>query len=422
MKKISFYALMLALSFMTFVSCGNTPEPNPTPEPDPTEGMHFDIWTPVGGNAGAGQVDCIVKRTTSLESGELDFKGSGVDLSQKLYPTTIVKGKYYYFVSKDARLGKYQITENGIVTVKEIPFPTLKERRHSQTWINDNTLLLVGSNGESDKIVWAKINTETMTVAAEGELNLPEPPKGQVYNTSGMVAYRKSDNKVIYFFKYNKAGGTAGTEPKPEFYASFINASDMSTLKTVTETRADQMASTAYGELRQEKSFFDENGDYYIACNNVLPDEGTTTAQSGALLRIKKDADEFDKTYNAYTRERGKIVTSTYLNNGKALLYMQDPMYTTGNKVWNSTSNPYVYYWLIVDLKTLAVTDLKDIPFCNGNYSQLSLAAGKKAYFGVNPKEGKSSVYVYDISTEKITKGLTLAEGFLIDRIVWVED
>lgn len=419
MKKISLYALMLALSLITFISCEKE-TPSPEPEPDPTEGMHFDVWTPIGGNAGSGTVDCIVKRVSSLDEGELDFKGSGVDLSQKIYPTVIIKGKYYYEVTKEGRFGKYQISEDKLNVVKEIPFSALKDRRHTHTWTDDNTLVLIGSNGPSDKIIWAKINTETMVLISEGELSLPVPPTGQIYNTSGMASYRESDNRILYSFKYNKSA-TDGTEPTSEFYMSFINPADMSVIKTVTENRAEMMSATAYGELRQEKSFFDEKGDYYLSCNNVLPGEGTTTAQRGALLRIKKNEMDFDKNYNAYTEARGKIVTTTYLNNGKALLYMQDPMHTTNTTTWNSTTNPYVFYWIVVDLTTKAITHL-GIPFSNGNFSQLAIVVDKKAYLGVNPENGKSGFYIYDIPTGKITQGVTLAEGYQIDRLTWIED
>lgn len=426
MKKNNFYLLLTTLLSCTLIACD--PEPKVTPEPDPTVGMHFDIWTPIGGNAGMGTVDCIIKRTTSLETGEMDFKGSGVDASQKLFPATIIKGKYYYQVTKDGRFGKYQITDNQLVIVKEFPFATLKERRYTHAWLDDNTLLLMGANGDSDKILWVKINAETMTETANGELDLPAPKDGEVFNTSGLAAYRKSDNKVLYSFKYNPTKKNPAPERK-EFYMAFINPADMSVAKIVTENRAEFMTSTAYGELRQQKAFFDENGDYYLSCNSVLdPQETdgngktTTTAQRGAILRVKNGATDFDKTYNGYTQERGKIITITYLNNGKAVLYMQDPMYTTNTQIWNSKTNPYVFYWIVVDLKTQAITELKDIPFSNGNFSQLASVVGKKAYIGSNPKEGKSGFYIYDIPTGKLTKGMTLAQGYTVDRLVWIND
>lgn len=417
MKKISFYALLIALSVIAFVSCEK--DPTPTPD-DPIEGKHFDIWTQVDGNAGMGSGGFLVKSVITLDEGEIDFHENGVDLAENINPNCVIKDKYYYHVTKTGRLGKYQITGNSLVTVKEIPFSILKDRRHTHAWLDDKTLLLAGSNGDSDKILWAKIDAEAMSVLSQGEFDLPAPPTGQVYNTSGIMAYRKSDNKIIYTFKYNKKGNE-GTQPEKEFYAAFINPANMAVEKVVTENRAEMMASTAYGELRQSKSFFDEKGDYYLACNSVLPGEGTTTAQHGALLRIKNNETDFDKTYNGYTQPRGKIVTVTYLNNGKALLYMQDPMHTTGNTVWSSTDNPYVFYWIVVNLNNSAITEL-DVPFSNGNFSQLSLVLGKNAYLGVNPKEGKSKVFIYDTTTGKLTEGATLKEGFTVDRIVLMED
>lgn len=419
MRKISFFALLLTLSFMTFISCDKT---QPKPEDPAITGKHFDLWSQIGGNAGMGSGSFIVKSTPSLDTGEIDFLESGVDVSQIMNPNCVIKDKYYYFLSEEGKFGKYQITNNNVLVVKEIPFPILKDRRHTHAWIDDNTLLLMGSNGASDKILWAKVDTDNLSILSQGELDLPAPPTGQSFNTSGILAYRKSDNKALYFYKYNKKSGPTGTEPTPEFYAAFINQSNMTIEKIVTETRAEQMAGTAYGELRQSKSFFDEKGDYYLACNSVLPGEGTTTAQHGALLRIKNNEQDFDKSYNGYTLPRGKIVTLTYLNNGKALLYMQDPMHTTGNTTWSSTTNPYVFYYIIVDLNTLKIEELKDIPFGNGNFSQLSLLIGKKAYIAINPEVGKSKIYIYDTTSEKITEGLTFKEGFTVDRLVQIED
>ncbi|MBN1988420.1 MAG: hypothetical protein JW783_03375 [Bacteroidales bacterium] len=420
MKRFGLYALMFALSLFFFSSCDKD---DVTPIPDPIDpvAMHFDVWTPIGGNAGMGTGDYIVKGVESLESGQLDFNGSGVDLSQKLFPHAIIRGKYYYVVSKDGRFGRYQITSNQLVIESEIPFTALKERRHCHAWLSDNVLLLMGANGDSDKILWVKLDVEKMEVVAQGELALPAPPAGQIFNTSGMVAFRKADNTILYSFVYKKSK-TAGTEPTPEFYMAFINSSDMSVTKTVSEARAEMMASTAYGELRQDKAFFDENGDYYIACNSVLPGEGTTTAQRGALLRVKAGAMDFDKGYNAYTKERGKIVTMTYMDNGKAILYMQDPLYTTGSTVWSSTNNPFVFYWIVADLNTQTITELKDIPFSNGNFSQLAVVAGDKVYIGANPKDSQSCIYVYNTTTGGIVKGMTLAEGFTLDRLVQIKD
>jgi hypothetical protein len=101
--------------------------------------------------------------------------------------------------------------------------------------------------------------------------------------------------------------------------------------KVITEERAEMMAGTAYGELLQSKSFFDTNGDYYLACNTVNEGATSTTQQHGSLVRIKNGQTEFDKDYFGYitpSSGKGKIVTAELLTSGKALLYVMDPEYT----------------------------------------------------------------------------------------------
>ncbi len=426
MEKNKFCVLLFVVSLMLLFSC----EKNATsPTIDPVLDAHFDIWTPIDGAGGMGDNNYVVKSVNNLDKGEISFQNSGVDVSQKLYPHCIIKDQYYYQITKDGRLGKFRIVNSTLMTEAELPFTLLKERKYCHAWIDDKTLMLMGSNGESTKILWSKINSETMKEIDNGELNLPEPPKGQMFNSSGMLAYRKSDKTFLYSFKYNKLQKN-GTEPAPEFYLSFIKSSDMSVIKTVVEKRAEFMSSSAFGELRQDKSFFDENDNYYISCNSVLEGEknsqgrATSTAQHGAILRVKSGEMDFDKSYNGYSRARGKIITMNYLKNGKALCYMEDPKYAEPSKepIWDSHTNPYVFYWLIIDLNTQAITDLKDIPLSLGNFSQMAVVAGQKAYIGVNEEAAKSKIYVYDIPTGKLTPGATLAEGFPIERMVWIKD
>ncbi|PID94563.1 MAG: hypothetical protein CSA89_01315 [Bacteroidales bacterium] len=429
MKRINFYALLLVLSAMTFISCD--PENKPFVEPvDLMANAHFDVWTPQGGIAMLGKNDYIVKRTNTLDSGEMSVQGSGVDLSKKLFGHTIVKGKYYYQLTQEGRFGKYQIGEGTLNVVKEFPFTTLKDRRYSHAWTDDKTLVLIGCNGDATELLWVKIDVEMMKPIAEGKLTLPRPPEGQKYNTSGMLAYRKADNKLLYSFVYKKIR-KGGTTPAPEFYMAFINPADMTTEKVVANNRAEFMASTAYGELRQTKSFFDEKGDFYIACNSVLPGEKngsgkvTTTAQRGSLFRIKSGEMDFDASYNGYTQQRGKIVGLYYLNNGKALLYMQDPKYADASKepVWDNTNNPYVFYWLMVDLTSTQLTDFKGkLPLTTGNFVEGAVVVGSKAYIAINGKNMPSTIYSYDIASGNFTKGMTMAEGFPVERIAFVKN
>lgn len=266
MKKIKFYlwALWMVFATVSFVACSDdddpvTEDPNTPENPDGPDNpdtptpvtTHFDLWVSIGSNGGMGSTSTqLVKSVSTLEEGDIDFINEGIDVSELLNQETIVKGKYYYQIRADGtRFGKYRILEDEIEIVAEFPFTTLKDRRHTHAWIDDNTLVLIGSNGDSSKILWVKVDVESMTIIGEGELNLPDPDAeaGETFNTSGIAAYRKTDRMLLYSFLYNPSTS------RNHFYMAFINPLDMSTISIVKEERAEIMAGTAYGELLQKK-------------------------------------------------------------------------------------------------------------------------------------------------------------------------
>lgn len=428
MTKNIFSTLVIAFSLFALTSCDRAG--NNTPDPQPLTKVHFDIWTPLEAPSVMTTRNYLVGRATSLDFGVMDFEGKGADLSDKLNPETFMRGRYYYQISKDGRFGKYRIHGDRLEVLSEFPFTTFRQGKFAHAWIDDRTVVLMGTTATPyDKVLWSKIDVEQMKEVAHGTLNLKTtPPNARVgYSSAGMLAYRTSDNMLMYFFNINENKGKR-LDATPEFYLAFVDAKTMRVEKEVSENRASMMGSTSYGELRQNKSFFDEKGDYYIVCNSLLKGELNgqgkviTTAMNSALLRVKNGTLDFDRSYNAYDHPRGKILTVNYLNNGKALLYMQDPKVATpDNPVWDSKTNPYVYYWEIVDLRTMEVTRLRDIPYGNGNFSQLAVVSGQKAYLANNAKD-ESAVYIYDIATGKISKGMTLAKGFTFERIVPMVD
>lgn len=408
------WAVLIALMGITLVSCDDDDDK----KIDPLEGNHFDIWVSSGSYTGAGTTDNIqlVQGVKSLdEQDQIDFKGTGADVTAKLFQETIIKDGYYYQVPKEKdRFGKYQIINNQIKTIREFSFEsyTLKDRRYTHAWIDDNTLVLLAANGNSSKVIWIKVDAVAMNIIDEGELDLPELPAGGTFSTSGIASYRKSDNTILYSYLNNK--------DKTKFFMAFVNPTDMSVKATVEESSAEFMAGTAFGELLQSKSFFDADGNYYLACNNVIEGAPSTTQQYGTMLRIKKGEMKFDANYKGFqkhTSSHGKIITAEYLTKGKALLYIQDPKFT-GVENWGGDYN---CYYAVLDLNTDDLTVL-DLPYNEGTFSQRSVVIGSKAYIGVNPKEEAPSIYIYDIASGTLNQGLTITEGYSFDRIVTIAD
>lgn len=422
-------ASVALLAFATSCEDDNGKKPSPNPTPDPST-VHYDVWVPLKKATGMQDESYVVHRATDLTKGTLSVKGSGVDLTGQMTPETVIRGKYYYQINKSKRFIKAVITESGIQILKEIPSEYFTPGKYSHAWLDDKTLLLIGAQGDSKAVLWVKYDVEKMAEIAHGKLELPEPPKGSVYTSSGLLGYRHQDKMLIYSFSY-KIKGTKKDRQK-EFYVAFLDPATLKTMKVVTEDRAEQMAGTAFGELRQNKTFFDERGNYYIACNSLLPGEKngkgkeTTTAQRGALLRINAGEMDFDKSFNGYTKnsrgeERGKFITVDYLGQDKVLCYMQDPKFARPDEepIWDTSSEKkWVFYWIILDLKTGAQTHLKDIPFSNGNFNQLALVNGDIIYIANNSAKENSCIYVYNRKTGKLEKGLTFEDkGMTIDRI-----
>lgn len=420
MKTKKSLLILLLASFIAVLATSCDPKDSSQPDENPFDSkeMLYHVWVPINSETAMGGDNFIVHARKDLTTGTINSQGAGKDVSTVLNAYFIVKDRNYYTINKAKQFAMY---DSKLNEVKKIPMPNIKERFFCHAWINDNTLVLMGSNGEKDAVNWVKIDTKKMRILSEGVLALKAPADDEKISSSGMLAYRKNDNKLMYTYEYKAKKGMLSKNH--QFHLAFINPEDMSIEKVVTENRAEFMASTAYGELRQDKSFMTKNGDYYIACNSTYEGASSYTQQHGALLRVNAGEMDFDKTYNGYTAERGKIITVNNLFNGKALLYMQDPVFATpDNPEWNHKTNPYVFYWIVLDLKTGEYHHLKDIPFSAGNFSQLAVIYRNKAYIGTNASDGTTKIYIYDIKTGKVSQGSNLAEGFKVERLVLLED
>lgn len=431
MKKIKLFALTFLAAFctLTFNACSDEDDPTPTPDEKENEADkendkissadYYDIWVRVGKTSADRQI--LVQNVTSLEASDtpLDFTNKGVELTGYLQEETTFKDGYYYQipVSND-RFSKYLIYGNEWSAVKERPYGdnTYQTYRYTHAWLDDNTLIIMSANGKKNQIIWTKLNTTDMSILAEGTLPI-EIAEGGQFSTSGILRYRQSDGTLIYFFQRKKADYDARS-----FYVAFIKAEDMSVIGEETISLEEEktaegfyMGGTAYGELLQEKTFFDENGHLYLSCDIEI----NYPEKEARFIRIKKGEFKVDESYKGYSGKTGKIVSCSYLTNGKALLYIIDPTHT--NAGWGS-SGGYNCYYAIWDIASDNLSDVmyngSPLPFCSGQWSQRHAVVGDKAYIGTNPESESPAIYIYDINTGDVVKGLTIKEGYEFFRLV----
>jgi hypothetical protein len=434
--KFSFLAFMaIAMMAFSFTACSGdddltptpdpTPIPTPTPDPDPKPGIdesdyHFDLFVTVGKHGGMSSSNTTIVNSTDTLTADKDvitIKQQGAELGDYSIES-ISKGKYYYQIPYSGdRFTKYQIKDNAIHVIKERPFASnvYKIRSYTHAWLDDNTLIIMSSNGDTDKILWTKLNTDDMTILAEGELSIEVPEGWNTFTTSGILTYREADNKLFYFYYGKKTVDKVSTK-EDRFHTAVINSATMAVESDVVTPVDSEMSGSAYGELMQNSVMYDESGNLYLACFSE-----TSGTEQGLLLRINAGATSFDASYNGFKDSDGKLMTIQYLGNNKALVYSRNA------SAPKTGISDFCHYYTIVDLTTGVRTRLsyngKEIAYSGGRFSQRSVIFNNKAYIGVNTEEDTNAIiYIYDIETGTVEKGAEVDGGFKFDMIRVIEN
>ncbi len=423
MKKyfLSFAVLMMGMALFTACSSDDDDDNKKTPVIEEITPYHFDLTVTVGKQGGMGRdVTTIMQTRDSLNGGlVVDFKNAGTEINADYTMESIVKGKYYYQVPVSGdRFVKLRYENGQMKVVKTQPFTknTYNPRQYCHAWMNDSTLVIMAANGDKNAIVWTKLNANNMRIISEGTLNLSLEGTWDSFTTSGILAYRASDDKLIYFYYQKKGSGRKATKEET-FHVVTLNAANMDVEQNHLCPFPAETAGSAYGELLQQTTFFDEAGNLYIAAFS-----DTEIGEEGKLLRIKKGEFNIDATYNGFPNSDGKLLTTQYLGNGKVFCYSRHDDSTLGTAI-----DSYAHYYSIVDLNAGTRTRMSfsgsEIPYSSGRFSQRSTFVEKenKVYFGTNTETSQPQIYVYDVATGKVSVGVKVAEGYYFEQIRLLE-
>lgn len=426
MKKylLSFAVLMMGMALTTACSSDDDDEqstvnPQPVQPVQPAETYHYDLTVTVGKHGGMASSETHL--TMSVDSltnpGQtVNFEGNGIEITDYTIENIYDKKYMYQVPVSGDRFVKLQIKNNQLKVVRERPFATntYTSRKYTHAWLSDNTLLVMAANGDANKIIWTKLNTDNMTIVSEGELSLGLADGYETFTTSGLLTYRQSDKKLFYFYYCKKGSGRKATK-EPYFHVAVVNPQTMAVEKDIVNKEASEMQGSAYGELMQNFMFFDDNDNLYLSAFSTVDGKNI-----GRLLRIKKGEYDFEAGYNAFPDAKGKIVSVVYIGSNKVLAY-------SGDAEAGTSIQDQAYYYSIVDLGTKTASPLQyngsSLPYSAGSFSQRSVynANEKKAYFGVSNADGET-VYVYDVATGSVKKGLSIAPGYYFDQIRLVQN
>ncbi|WP_027455425.1 hypothetical protein [Xylanibacter brevis] len=421
MKKLSFIHSLMAVLLMTasFTACEDDETSNEQTKEEST--AHYDLTCTVGKYGGMSKTEThITLSTASLSNPDtlISFDGNGVEITDYTIESIYDDEFMYQVPSSKDRFSKLKLKDNQLMVIQEQKFDknTYAPRNYTHAWLNKNTLLIMSTDDAHTKVIWTKLNTTDMSIIAEGTVAGIQVAEGyNVLSTSGLLAYRKSDNKLFYF--YNNKGVTSGSNKstnEPFFRIAVINPESMEVEQEIINKEAAQMQGSAYGELLQDFIFFDKDDNLYLTAFNTV-----SKKNYGCLLRIKKGEYDFEAGYNAFPDTKGKILTIQYLGGDKALVYSGDNTVGTGIQ-------DVAYYYSVVDLNAKTATRLQyngeDLPYSAGSFSQRSVYNAKenKAYFGIS-NDTENRIYIYDVATGSVTKGAQLASGIYFDQIRFFE-
>lgn len=413
---LSFMALFLA---MGTTSCSDDDDPGTSDDPTLISDYHFDLWVALDRHGGMGRdVQTLVRSLNSLEADQpvITFEGTGTEVNATLSLETIYKGAYYYQVPVSGdRFAKYTIQNNRINVVAERRFKTntYATRKYTHAWTDDNTLVIMAADGDAKKIIWTRLNADNMNIIDEGTLDISMPEGADIFTTSGILAYRKQDNKLFYFY-YAKTEGRRGKRVTPMMTA-VINPATMAVEENNPCFNEDvEMVGTAYGELLQTTEFIDESGNLYLAC---VSDDADGSEHSH-LYKIPAGKTTFDLSYDGFTAG-GKLISVMYLGGNQVMAYARDDSKGTG-------IDDFAHYYTVLNVDTKTAAPVKyqgqQLAYSGGRFSSRMCYVNHKAYIGVDAEGVNPVIYIYDVPTGTTTKGAEMASGYYFEQIRVIED
>ncbi len=454
--------LTLAAFAAVMTSCEKVgTDPNGGGNEIPDVPAHLDLWLTAEGTTASGTYVASVMDHSNIDQ-TVSVIGTGTEVTGKLTSSAIQKGKYYYSATSGFDgIGKYQIANNQVITVAEVPFVENTFPKGGMTggvtasheWIGDNTLMLMAYSTTTKKHIWSKYDATTMSILEEGNFDLHAAlvdagfDPAIKFSTTGHVRYRQADDKLIFVTSIHYEG--EGTHPmtgqpntvRGPLAVVVIDQSTMNVDAITQDERVYGLALESYGDTQQEKAYFDDNGDLYI----IALEYGSAYSPGGpipecVIVRVKSGENTTDRNYLFTPSSDTNILVVRYVAPGKALFFVGDhARYGYDGETFNS----YAYYYAIFDSASQTLTKVQyngvDLDWSTGNFNNYIARIGNNIYFGLNTDTGESytgegswgeytaqysqaQIYVLNTSTLEVSEGFKVDAKFTFNRMYSIEN
>ncbi|MGE8527712.1 hypothetical protein [Chryseobacterium rhizosphaerae] len=330
--------------------------------------------------------------TNDLTNGEMDITKEGDEINSKGTYSYIVKNGFIYNYKTDQGIfKKFKYTQDRLTTVKEVPFTYISDIS-SYVWIDANTLVIVGETGDGQHIRYTVFNTSDLSIIRQGEIEGFQPfPTAYNFYSLGAMTYIDGHIYLQYSFRNGKW-------ITPDYYNfAVIDYKNFKVINSVTDSRSSGVAN---GSPYFKTTFTKDNEAFYYTC---FPRVGAGSNKI-YLFRALKGATSPDPGYqiNLTDLVGGKSLETVieYMGDNKMVVLYRDP----------ALGNAYNGRYAIIDIETKQVVRVLDELPGDEPYEQGMFVRNKKLYIAVNANKKGNYVWIYDLQTDKISKGMKLPD------------
>lgn len=330
--------------------------------------------------------------TNNLREGEMNLEVEGDEVNSKGTYSYIVKDGYIYNYKTDQGVfKKMKYTKDHLVTELEVPFAAIYDI-NTFTWIDDNTLLVLGTTGGVEKLVCTVFDVRTLRILHQGEIKgLDTFPDKYNYYLLGAIAY--VDGKL--FLQYGYRDHTWLTPSYFNF--ATISYPNFEVISKEDDTRSRGVAnSSPYFRT----TFVKDKTDFYFTC---FPREATGQTDV-FLFRARKGDTATDKSYeiNLSNLVGGKTIEPAigYLGDNKMVLLYRDP----------ALGDRYNARYALVDLETKKIVRVLDEIPGDEPYELGFFCKEGKLYIANNAAKEQNHIWIYDSQTDQVTKGMKIPD------------
>lgn len=392
MRKI--LQLLSAIACFVFLNACSSKDNTTTPVT--TDSSSYALWVQVGSWPNA---NYYILGLTDLTSGSLTLSGNGVDVTSVLNNSVISHGGYYYYYNTtEGRFGKYQIENGAAKVVKEVPFTNLASLA-GHTWVDDNTLVMIGTASGAKSVNYSIVDVSTMTITNGTFAGLPSIPENYInYRVGGDIQYVNGNLFFALTFvngDYIAYGGISEIQVK---YPA-MTVGDIS-----TDTHTSGVGNTS-GYFAT--SFVDKNKDMYFLSSWATKWAGGSANSPIYIHRIKNGATKLDDSYHIQVSAAIGFEAASGLfmdlGNGTAIL----------KYIVSTVDNTSTYAYTIINLASgTEVRKLSEIPNGAGSERNVLVKDGK-AYIAVLSGQAKDYIWIYDAATDKVSQGTEVQGGYV---------